>query len=532
MPDMRFDNPLIQASKFFPLVALRSITSRSGLGVYASTDTLYKGAVFGRDSLEVAEDLMDTNKFLAQRIFLTLGSLQGEVNDSRNEEEPGKIAHEYRRRIVDGKPLKGELLQIFETLSTHWGGTADEVTYYGSIDATPHFVRAIGRYTEKYGEKILDKKVVLRSGNHITMRIITENAVTWLRRHLEHSQSGLVEYQRQNASGDLNQNQVWKDSNEAYIHVDGTPVNHDSPMASIEVQGLAYDALLTAARLFPIHAEQYYDMALALRMRTLDLLWQPEEGYFALGTDFDADGSLRVIRTRMANAAALLDTAFFDEVPEETRQQMVAGIVRAVFSDDFLTFSGIRSRALGHQGLVPFKDYHGSFVSWPKETYDIAKGLRRQGFPELARELENRLLNICLRNLAYPEFIYVDGNGRVLPVRPSARTDDDVVVVDGPNRPEVIQAWTVSAIVAIIAKRARGRASSANLAKRAYLSAKRLAGMSVVGPPVREAWQRALENEILEQIPRVRYRFNPVALKALYPYVATRIERPGVNPAK
>src|SRR3954463_9087317 len=103
-----------------PLQALRSVTSKDGYGVYASSDTLYKGAVFGRDSLEVAEDLMSINRplrSLSKRILLTLASLQGEIRDDINEEEPGKIIHEYRQRIVDGRPIKGEQLRIFTSLA-------------------------------------------------------------------------------------------------------------------------------------------------------------------------------------------------------------------------------------------------------------------------------------------------------------------------------------------------------------------------------------------------------------------------------
>jgi glycogen debranching enzyme len=524
MPDVSFDNTFVHASKFLPPVALRSITSRSGLGVYASSDTLYKGAVFGRDSLEVAEDLMDTNRLLVRRILLTLARLQGEEWNDANEEEPGKIMHEYRRRIVDGRPIKGEQLRIFETLGAKWGGTGDELLYYGSIDATPQFVRTVGAYVERYGDKLLQQKVVLRSGNQTTFKIIVENAVTWLTRHLEQSKSGLVAYQRRNPEGIPNQ--VWKDSEEFYVHPDGAYANHQAPIASIEVQGLAYDALLAAAWLLPAHGGHYLELATALRDRVLELLWQPEAHYFALGTDFDDGGHLRVIQTKTANPAALLDTAFFDGVSHNAKERYVSGIVSTIMSDDFLTDAGVRSRALSARHLIPFKDYHGSYVTWPKETYDIAKGLRRQGFPELAHELENRLLNISLRNLAYPEFIYVDGRGRVLPARLKTHAHAHVTVINSTNKPEAVQAWTVSAILAILARRTRAKAQRANLAKHAVRQAKMLAGRHKLETPERERWQLTLEQHILADIPRVKRLVSPAALKARYPRYEFRIERP------
>jgi hypothetical protein len=41
-----------------PALALRTVISKDKQKIYASSDTVYKGAVFGRDSIEVAEDLI------------------------------------------------------------------------------------------------------------------------------------------------------------------------------------------------------------------------------------------------------------------------------------------------------------------------------------------------------------------------------------------------------------------------------------------------------------------------------------------
>src|SRR5574337_85488 len=118
-------------------LALRTVISRSGHGVYASSDTLFRGAVFGRDSLVVAEDLMTLKPQLVKRILLFLASMQGLEHRSANEEEPGKIIHEFRARKVDGRTLSGTPLKIFETLSSRWGGNQSELIYYGSVDSTP-----------------------------------------------------------------------------------------------------------------------------------------------------------------------------------------------------------------------------------------------------------------------------------------------------------------------------------------------------------------------------------------------------------
>lgn len=479
-----------------PAWALYSVTSKSGNGVYASSDTLFKGAIFGRDSLEVADDLLLLKPRLVKRILITLARLQGEMMQDSNEEEPGKIVHEYRAAYVDGKPLDDVSKYIFTELSKRWGGDGDTMAYYGSVDSTPHFVRTLGAYCERYGDKILNQQIILRSGHKLRMKICLENAVDWIVDRLRDSASGLLEYKRRNTAGI--ENQVWKDSKEFYIHENGEYVNHDKPVASIEVQGLVYDALQKAAQIFPHKKEDFDDLASKLRNRTIELLWQQDKNYFALGCDYDEAGALRVIKTTTANPAALLDTKFFDDLPQEERRTYVEAIVRKIMSDEFLTDAGIRSRSLKNAHLIEYWDYHGSYTTWPKETYDIAKGLRHHGFPMLARQLENRLLNVALRSREYPEFVYVDKDGRVLASSVNSQNHAEVIMVDSPNSPEQIQAWTVSAVMSIVAHRLSNKVKRNN-------------------KTVRSDWQVKLEKSILESMKIINRLINPKALAVSYP---------------
>jgi glycogen debranching enzyme len=279
------------------------------------------------------------------------------------------------------------------------------------------------------------------------MTFVAENALDWLLEQLRTSASGLLEYKRRNPHGI--ENQVWKDSREFYVHENKMLANHEAGIASIEVQGLAYDGLIAAAKLLPTRSKEAAQAAVDLRTTTLKLLWQPKRRYFALGTDYDQLGKLRIIKTLTANPAAMLDSGFFDTLTPPKRQEYITSLVRMIMSPEFLTDGGIRSRALSQAHLIPFWDYHGSYTSWPKETYDIAKGLQRQGFPLLARELENRLLNVIFKAREYLEFVYVDEWGRVLAGSPSSREHGEFTLVDSTNKPERIQAWTVSAVLAI-----------------------------------------------------------------------------------
>src|SRR6266404_3801084 len=148
-----------------PTQALHTVTSKTGLGVYASSDRLFRGAVFGRDSLEVAEDLMYIKPKLVEKILLTLAGLQGQVNNKANEEEPGKIIHEYRTPHIDGRLLNQVSREIYERLGSMWGGTEDHLAYYGSVDSTPHFIKVLAAYCQAYGMEILTQTIITRSGD-------------------------------------------------------------------------------------------------------------------------------------------------------------------------------------------------------------------------------------------------------------------------------------------------------------------------------------------------------------------------------
>ena len=469
--------------------SLKLITSTSGKGVYASGGLLFRGAVFGRDSLEVAEDLYLWRPKLARSIILTLASLQGLTVNTQSEEAPGKIPHEHRMRIVDGRELTDEERYIYEQLTLHWGESNGMLTYYGSVDSTPLFIRLVGKYVERYGKRLLNTSVTRKDGTIVSLAIIVGDAVRWLDTSINASPYGLLAYQRTNPRGI--ENQAWKDSFEFYHHSGGEQANLQAPIASVEVQGIAYDAYIYAAKL--LDRPELKERAATLQTRMIELLWLPDENYFALGVDTDPrTGEARRITTSTANPAELLDTKVFDTLDPPARQTYITAITRKIFSKDFLTSVGIRSRALSMHGFSDFWDYHGSYVSWPKETFDIARGLRRQSLPKLARQLENRLLNITRRSQEYYEFYYVDAQGRVL-LAPSEEGVDSDIVVRGSNTPMTAQAWTISAVLAL------KYPAPAKLYRKQF------------------TWQRQLEKTVLDNIELMRPLRSHRSLEQLYP---------------
>jgi len=432
-----------------------AIKAPCGLGLYASDGENYQYAIFGRDSIEAGEDILLINPGLTREILITMASMQGVESNDKTEEQFGKIHHEYRAVVMGGVIVPEKSKKIIEILSSRWGGSDKMFCYYGSVDSTPLFVRLVGQYVSKYGPEILDQEVLGINGSKKAFRDHVQNAAEWVKDHVESSDWGLLEFKHINPQGLAYQ--AWKDSRTGYLHLDGTPAAADNGIASIEVQGYAYDALIAASELniFSSYENlEYRSLARKLQNNVLKQMWVNDDdgSYFAIGLDRDENGMTRQIMTCTSNTAAVLDSNLLLDLPENDRISYVQPIVDIIMGKNFLTDVGVRTRSLKHEDLIDFADYHGSLVSWPKETYDIAKGLRRHGFIDQAVKLENCLLASAQKSNEFYEFYYVNVLGEVK--YNYARGGPNQSHLDGEiSIPEQCQGWTISAIIKILDSR-------------------------------------------------------------------------------
>ena len=473
------------------LQSLERVRAEGG-GLYGSAGELFSDAVFGRDSAEAAEDVLHIRPDIAVEVILSLARLQGTIDappgPNSNEEEVGKIHHEHRSLYVGTRRISARSQELLEMLSAMWGGTPTSLTYYGSVDATPLYIRLLGRFCAAYGNGILAHPILNRDRRPVRVQDSLRAAVDWLIRQLERSDLGLLEFCRRNPRGIPYQ--AWKDSGTSYLHADGSLADYDQPIASVEVQGYAYDALLAAAQLLPDRAEQCRQLASRLRQSLLEGFWMPRSSYFAMALDRDPAGRPRQVSSISTNAALLLASTVFDGA--EDAQAYVSGLVRRMYSGDFVSEVGVRCRSLAEDGLVDFQDYHGSWVCWAKDGFDVAQGLARSGFPRLAEQLYARLLNGVNVAGAATEFLYVSPDQQVhydfadRDLRTSHPTE-----IHGTNRPEPLQTWTVTAM----------------------LSIKTMGGAS---PAPTEAWRAALEADLLPTLPLVRRLRTAVEREAVY----------------
>ncbi|MDB5179464.1 MAG: hypothetical protein JWN12_96 [Candidatus Saccharibacteria bacterium] len=396
-------------------------------------------AIFGRDSLRAASDLIDEYPELARSTLLTLTKLQGVTYDTSREEEPGRIVHEAR----DDKDPKAK--QLTAELGWSW-------PYYGSVDATPDFIRTLVAYTLSRPENynFLEERYTDRSGKESTVNDALNAALNWIARRRSQNPEGLIEFKSVLPHGI--ENQVWKDSWDAYHHSDGTLANHEQGVASLEVQVAAYDAFLDAAELY----DRLLDndtRATALRIQAAELkqvifehFWTDEkDGYFVLGTDRDDEGMLRQLKIRTSNMGHVLNSHLLEGDSPEVAQKRTA-VVSHILSPELWCKAGIRTLASDE---VRFRSgaYHNGSV-WIWDTHYIAKGLRRHGYTKDADTIDANLIDLANTTGLFPE--YVRGEQDKI-----ALNQDTVILWDeSANRknvieqpPQEVQAWTVTAIL-------------------------------------------------------------------------------------
>ena len=133
---------------------------------------------------------------VAHDVILDLSRLQGVVDadpgPSCNEEERGRIHHEHRSLYIGGRRISARSQQLLEELSALWGGDGTALTYYGSIDATPLFVRLVARYCALHGRSLLHERLVRRDGAATTVRECVLAALDWIARRMDASRLGMA----------------------------------------------------------------------------------------------------------------------------------------------------------------------------------------------------------------------------------------------------------------------------------------------------------------------------------------------------
>jgi glycogen debranching enzyme len=311
--------------------------------------------LFGRDACIVGMQMLAFNHAVAASVLRCLAQEQATRVDPSHDEEPGKILHERRRSELS---RAGELPYR---------------RYYGSVDATPLFVLLAAEYLDWTGDEALIRELLPE----------IKAACSWMLDYGGIRRDGFLSYGRHAAGGLVNQG--WKDSADAILHADGSPVR--PPIALIEVQAYAAAALRHAAMTLehmedPDLASGYTVEAERLTARIDSLMWCEETQAYALGLD-DAG---RQIQSLTSNAGHVL----WAGVAAPERATAVAGALGrpAMFSG-----WGIRTLSSAHPRFNPIGYHIGSV--WPHDNSMIAMGLKRYGLEDGCARVARALFDVA-----------------------------------------------------------------------------------------------------------------------------------------
>jgi glycogen debranching enzyme len=422
---------------------------RPGKGIRTSNGRFYGGNddVWGRDMAITANDLIDIYPEITKEAILTLSELQGTDYNRKCGEKPGRIHTEYRE-IYNSKTL-GAISKFSLSLVSKflWRNGWKSYTNYFSSDTTPLYIKTVYNYAQKYPE-ILDQEVVRKNGERDTVMNCVLKAAEYIESSVD--DDGLIQIKEFNLAG--NQFRYWRDSPSSYRDENSKLPNIAEEMVILDIQVLAAYALNLVSDLIkysePEKSIKWQNLSLKIRDATIKNLWMPEHQYFAYGMDKTKRGHFKQLKTIQSNAAWMLNTNFFDDLSDDLRQKYLTGIIQRLFSPEFITDAGVRCRSKKYIYDRSFQDYHGSWVSWPVENFMLAQGLRRQGFYQLADQIEDRIINsIDISGVNY-EFFVVDKDGKVL-LNPNKKPWLGSTAVALEMRPEQTIAWTVTASLKI-----------------------------------------------------------------------------------
>jgi glycogen debranching enzyme len=319
-------------------------------------------ALFGRDTITAGWQAAFLDRGAALDASLTrVGRMQSDRFDDWRDEEPGRLPYQVRQG-----PLARLNINPYSA-------------YYADFASPLMFVIALGHLYAWTGER----SCIARHWD--TARRILD----WARTCGDADGDGYLEYRTRSSKG--TKNQGWKDSGDAIVYDDGSPV--PSPIATCEIQGYWFAAQQLMAVLSRVmgaraDAHAFWTSAADLKTRFNRDWWVADERCVALAMDPDKT----LVRAVTSNAGHCLATGIVDDAH-------LPPLVGRLFAPDMFSGWGIRTLSADHAAYNPVGYHLGSV--WAVENATIAFGLRRFGFDARALDVTRALFDLAA---LYPEY--------------------------------------------------------------------------------------------------------------------------------
>lgn len=398
--------------------AYKALRDSHHRGIYTSLGNFYNHTTFGRDSSITAKFVSDLDHQVVWDTILTLSSYQGRRDMPKTQEKPGRIHHELR----DFTSWHGKWYERIglRAASFAWGASNRQLLTYFAADTTSTYIRLVHKHATHIDGSILERQVPQYDGSTVSLSQSVQAAANWLVEQVD--EHGVFRPRRTNRFS--LPYQTYCDSVTAYAWANGDPADSSRDHSFIETQTYALDALSDAIQMVPsspeLHRWRY--AADSLHKATWERFWNDEIGTFAPGL-FDRGHGMEPLDTEMITAGWALNASIWGDLPEDIRLERLERLIERLFSQQFLTDVGLRTRSLEtDEPLGDVIDYHGSQTVWPMFNFMCIEGLRSQGLYRLAREIENRLLNGVNAVGGLREFIIVNQDGSV--VRPDKHASE------------------------------------------------------------------------------------------------------------
>ncbi|MGH7501760.1 MAG: glycogen debranching N-terminal domain-containing protein [Longimicrobiales bacterium] len=319
-------------------------------------------ALFGRDAITAGWQaaMLDRGASL-DAALVRLGRLQSNRFDDWHDEQPGRIPYQVRLG-----PLARLDINPFGA-------------YYADFASPLMFVVGLAHLYAWTGEK-----------SHIARHWDTARRILdWARTCGDADGDGYLEYMTRSPAG--TKNQGWKDSGDAIVYDDGSPV--PSPIATCEIQGYWYAAQQLMAVLCWIMEDRedgaaYRSAAAELKKRFNRDWWVDEQRCIGLALDPEKN----LVRAVTSNAAHCLTAGIVDD-------EHLPPLVGRLFSPDVFSGWGIRTLSTQHVAYDPISYHRGSV--WAVENATLVFGLRRFGFDARAADLTRALFDLAA---LYPDY--------------------------------------------------------------------------------------------------------------------------------